>query len=91
MIAREKKEGGHIAQTQSQRLGPLLAIALARKEAVDQVTLQAMFTVAVEVWQKGYINPARKNNYHLREMLEISGLIQPAALAIFNLGLGPAA
>lgn len=39
----------------------------------------------------GYMNPVKSNNDRLREMVETSGLSQPAALAIFNIGLGPAA
>jgi hypothetical protein len=37
------------------------------------------------------MNPAKTNNDRLRELVEKSGLSQPAALAVFNLGLGPAA
>ena len=37
------------------------------------------------------MNPAKTNNDRLRELVEASGLSQPAALAVFNLGLGPAA
>lgn len=42
-------------------------------------------------WHNGYMNPAKTNNDRLRELVEASGLSQPAALAVFNLGLGPAA
>lgn len=37
------------------------------------------------------MNPAKSNNDRLRELVDASGLSQPAALAVFNLGLGPAA
>lgn len=39
----------------------------------------------------GYMNPEKSNNERLRDLVETSGLSQPAALAVFNLGLGPAA
>ena len=39
----------------------------------------------------GYMNPNKTNNEKLKELVTASGLSQPAALAIFNLGLGPAA
>lgn len=38
-----------------------------------------------------YMNPEKSNNDQLRELIESYGLSQPAALAIFNIGLGPAA
>ncbi|ART61477.1 hypothetical protein CBP36_21150 (plasmid) [Acidovorax carolinensis] len=37
------------------------------------------------------MNPVKTNNDRLRELVEESGLSQAAALAIFNMGLGPAA
>lgn len=37
------------------------------------------------------MNPVKTNNDRLRELVEGCGLSQPAALAIFNMGLGPAA
>lgn len=37
------------------------------------------------------MNPEKTNNERLRELVDASGLSQPAALAVFNLGLGPAA
>ena len=37
------------------------------------------------------MNPVITNNDRLRELVEASGLSQAAALAIFNIGLGPAA
>lgn len=37
------------------------------------------------------MNPEKSNNDRLRDLVEVSGLSQPAALAIFNIGLGPAA
>ena len=37
------------------------------------------------------MNPVKTNNDRLRELVDASGLSQPAALAVFNLGLGPAA
>lgn len=36
------------------------------------------------------MNPMKTNNERLRELVDASGLSQPAALAIFNLGMGPA-
>jgi len=39
----------------------------------------------------GHMNPTLSNNERLRELVESSGLSQRAALAIFNIGLGPAA
>lgn len=33
----------------------------------------------------------KSNNDRLRDLVDVSGLTQSAALAIFNLGLGPAA
>jgi hypothetical protein len=35
----------------------------------------------------GYMNPVQTNNERLRELIDASGLSQPQALAIFNLGL----
>lgn len=35
--------------------------------------------------------PLKTNNERLRELVEASGLSQTAALAIFNIGMGPAA
>ncbi|MBV8248476.1 MAG: hypothetical protein JO200_08485 [Comamonas sp.] len=35
--------------------------------------------------------PVKTSNERLRELVEASGLSQAAALAIFNIGLGPAA
>lgn len=75
----------------SQLLGHSSIDCSQRYVDVSNATLSAMFADPVRLWQNGYMNPVKTNNDRLRELVDASGLSQPAALAVFNLGLGPAA